>query len=93
MIFVSNAHSATNSAESTVKQITIGDTYARIKLTDMTNMEGCTRQEYYFLDLSNGKNKGTLSVVLTAKATQSPIVVQAVGCSANYPLVSHIYLN
>ncbi len=89
----SNAHAATNSSESTVTQITIGETFARIKLANMTSMEGCSNQGYYFLDLSGGKNSGVLSVVLTAKATQTPVIVQTGGCSANYPLITHIYLN
>lgn len=93
MAGIGNAYAVTNSVESTVKQITIGETYARIKLASMTSMEGCPRQDFYYLDLSNGKNAGTLSVILTAKVTQNPIVVQAGGCVADYPLITHIYLN
>lgn len=92
MAGISNVYAVTNSSESIVKQITIGDTYARVKLTSMTSMEGCARQDFYYLDLSNGKNAGTLSVILTAKVTQSLIVVQAGGCVADYPLITHIYL-
>lgn len=91
--YASNVSAATNSKESTVKQITIGEKYARIKLTNMTNMEGCTRQDYYYLNVSSGKNAGTLSVILTAKVTQTPIVIQGNGCIGSYPLISHVYLN
>ncbi|MCP4486182.1 MAG: hypothetical protein GY820_02515 [Gammaproteobacteria bacterium] len=90
---IGNVYAATNSSESTVTQITIGDTYARIKLASMTSIEGCSNQSYYYLDLSAGKNSGVLSVVLTAKVTQTPIIVRAGGCVANYPLITHVYLN
>ena len=88
-----STYAATNSNVSTIQQLTIGDTYARIKLAAMTAMEGCTDQSYYYLDLSNNKNRGVLSAALTAKTTQSPVIVQGDGCLNNYPLVSHLYLN
>ncbi len=93
ILWFNNAYAVTNSNQSTVAQITIGSAYARIKLANMTSIEGCSNQGYYYLDLSDGKNSGVLSVALTAKATQTPIIVQAGGCYANYPLITHIYLN
>jgi hypothetical protein len=89
---VSAAHATTNSNVSTVTEITVGTTYARIKLASMTTMEGCEDQAYYYLDMTSGKNKEQFSAILATKATGGQIVIQATGCASGYPLISHIYL-
>ncbi|NVJ60823.1 MAG: hypothetical protein HWE27_10545 [Gammaproteobacteria bacterium] len=90
------AMAASYSAPSTVKGISVGDGYVRIKLDQMKAAEDCADQDWYVLDTTNDKYaEMSLSVILSAKVSQTKLSFQLVGCqtvgSRNYPKINHTY--
>ncbi|MDP5211346.1 hypothetical protein [Microbulbifer sp. 2205BS26-8] len=88
---VSNVQALTNSTSSKISQLTIGSNFARVQLESMTEMEGCSQQQYYILDISENKNSAMLSALLAIKSMGSMVIIQGDGCLQGFPLISHIY--
>lgn len=74
---------------STVKGLTIGQGYVRVKLVDMEPAEDCSKTDYYLLDTS--VQKDGFSAVLAAKASGQKLSFQLKGCHGDMPKISHIY--
>ncbi|MEW5251666.1 hypothetical protein [Microbulbifer discodermiae] len=81
----------TNSAPAKISQLTIGSNFVRVQLKSMTEMEGCSQQQYYILDIADNKNSAMLSASLVIRSMGSTVIIQSDGCLNGYSLISHIY--
>jgi len=81
------------SSPSKVSFMTIGENYARVRMESMTSgVQGCLKQEFYILDLTNGVGKAQLSGILSAKSAGTVIYFFLNGCMNDYPKIGHTYL-
>jgi len=87
-----NAGEASNISK--IDLMTVGANYVRVQLESMKNVEGCSNQTKYLLDINGGQHKEMYSALLAAQAQQQDVSVMLTGChsSLNYPLISHVYL-
>lgn len=74
---------------STVKGLTVGNSYARVQLSTMKETESCTNSKFYYLD--NSESKDMFSTLLAAKASGQLVSLQLVGCANNMAQISHVY--
>lgn len=83
--------SESNSNLSTIKAITVGSGYARVRLESMKEAEGCVNtKNWYYLDTVN--NQEMFSTLLAANISGKKLTLQLAGCQGEYPKISHIYL-
>ncbi|MEX2961519.1 hypothetical protein [Microbulbifer sp. TYP-18] len=91
VIATGNVQALTNSAPAKISQLTIGSNFARVQLKSMTEMEGCSQQQYYILDIADNNTSAMLSALLAIRSMGSTVIIQGDGCLNDYPLISHIY--
>lgn len=95
-----NAETYTEPA--TIKGVTLGAGYVRVRLHQML-AEGefspseaeCNAKSYYAIDTSSESGRLFYSTILSAKLTEAKISVQLHGCFQNgsnfYPKINHVY--
>lgn len=91
-LFAFNSYAAEQSAISKVTFVTVGTTYARIKLETMKAVESCPEQDFYILDFSIDPGNHMYSALLSAYATKTPTYLLLSGCYQNKPRITHVYL-
>ncbi len=76
-----------------ITDMTIGKTYVRVKDSNMALYEGCSSSEWYKLEKSEDSGYSEMfSTLLAAKASNSNVHVQLIGCSSEgYAKISHVY--
>ncbi|WHI52758.1 hypothetical protein P3339_08345 [Microbulbifer sp. MLAF003] len=91
--------SAETSPIAKIDHITVGESFARIHATQMMGVSNgvgntCSDKSYYYLDLTDGKNKGQFSAILAAKAAQNDIAFQIDSgrCIGAYAEILHTYV-
>ena len=71
--------------------MSVGSDFAWVNTEVMQSAESCSKNNWYILDIMDGKNKEMYSMLLTVKASNQKVHFQLIGCQGDYPKISHIY--
>ena len=90
VLLCSPVFAETYSELSTVKSITVADDLVRVRLATMVNIEGCSSNNWYAVDLNETYAKEKYSSLLAAKTTQEKVFLQFLqdACHGGYPKIN-----
>lgn len=86
-----SVQAATYTQQGTITRMTVGKDYARVKMSNITKEENCSKHDWYIISFTDGGSTEMYSMLLTAKATNQKVSFQLTGCKFDYPKITHIY--
>jgi hypothetical protein len=91
LMFPCVAYSATYTDSATIRNITVGKDFARVKMSKMSPAEGCEKADWYILHFTDEGSHEMYSMLLAVKTTGQQVKFALTGCNMRYPKIVHIY--